>query len=528
LIALVATRATSRPVTTGEARVVSSDVPPKSPLDVSSDGASIAYVEAGVLIEKALDRNEVARTPLPSGFVAAWIGYATSHRLLIGSIEGRLVERTRGARQVRELPRLEEGSQFAGLVRDELVTTRTEGTELHVAIRGPRGQRDVTITGAGGMIAGPPSPDGRWLPLYAYSAPAGSARIVDLATGQVRWQVRDRGGITAVTWRTAERLLIASGHEPAIVDEVVLGDRGPTPAREIYRQSRGTFRSMFAPRGRLAILDAGFRSILELRGLRSAGVRDAGNTRADAVIVGWRNEREVIVGASDGSLRVVTSDGDERTVAHLDGALLAGGSIAGELALLMSDLGSRRCEAVALDHHEGAVRWRVPIPCGSTIRCALDHAPPCVLGESRDGWITLRRLDPATGATGEVISEKAFAVGWGNFALSRDGARLAIVDWSASLRIIDSTGGVARLQPLDPAFELVDVAFEPSGAFVLSTMQPRAEATFQLFRVESEPSLLGASARRWPHDLRVSPEGGWLAAVVKDSVSDLRVIELDD
>ncbi|MBN2801353.1 MAG: hypothetical protein JXX28_19585 [Deltaproteobacteria bacterium] len=125
--------------------------------------------------------------------------------------------------------------------------------------------------------------------------------------------------------------------------------------------------------------------------------------------------------------------------------------------------------------------------------------------------VVWRLVDPATGWVGPVFSRRS-ANPWPIAALSRDGARLAVVALEDWVDLVEVEGGATRTLSLpDPPWLLDGVGWHPDGASLVLTSFV-GESRHTLWRLGLDGEVLDrAETPRWVDHPVVSPDGGWVA-----------------
>jgi hypothetical protein len=162
------------------------------------------------------------------------------------------------------------------------------------------------------------------------------------------------------------------------------------------------------------------------------------------------------------------------------------------------------------------------------VRCAARAPSHCVLGSLRDHATQLASLDLATGHAGAPFFVKSKGL---SFAVSPDGKRVAVVDNSPLLTLVDIATGQARsitVTPSGPNTLLQSVEFASDGqTLLLSGMGFPGANSYALIAVglDGRGTVLRATRSTWMFGPSVSPDGRHLAFESISHDSDVWLLE---
>jgi len=194
---------------------------------------------------------------------------------------------------------------------------------------------------------------------------------------------------------------------------------------------------------------------------------------------------------------------------------------AGEMLIVTSRAEKgRRVEAIAIG--EAKPRWSAAPGSLWFVRCAGDNAEPCVAGAVTDGQISIRAIDPRSGALGKVIVSAADIE---DAAIDADGANIAWIVASSEVEIQPLTGTTPA--PLAVASHLSSahsIAFAPHGGVLVSRAVGNAREIVRLYAGGSETLVrTGATIISM---IRPSPDGDRLLYRTRTLNSELAELRL--
>jgi hypothetical protein len=142
--------------------------------------------------------------------------------------------------------------------------------------------------------------------------------------------------------------------------------------------------------------------------------------------------------------------------------------------------------------------------------------------------MTLARIDLTTGRVEPPFFRQPK---WLGFAVSPDGAQVAVLMYTDSIGLVDTATGQSNWMTVTPPLggQLQDVTFTPDGrTLIISGMEFNGAYGLVAVRLDGRAAMLYSAPTTWISDPRVSPDGRTLAFRGRAYDSDVWLLEPRD